>query len=80
MENNQDSLFELIKILRAEVAASHLIVMEGIRDLQEAPFDRTAEANRLFDEQREFIKFFNSGPDALRRVLERRSRPKSDQD
>jgi len=55
----RDNPIAVTHIMRAQVIASHVIVMEEIRSLQGKPFDYSAEVNRLSDQQAALAEFFD---------------------
>jgi len=71
-ERFRDDLNVLVTIMRSQVIASHVIIMEEIRDLQGKPFDCTVEVNRLEEHRKVLAEHFNLQYDALVRVLEKR--------
>jgi hypothetical protein len=55
----KDNPIMLAHMMRGQVAASHLIILEEIRALQGRPFDYTEEFNRLADHQNALSEFFD---------------------
>ena len=55
----RDNPITLAHMMRAQVVASHLIIMEEIRNLQGKPFDFADEVNRLSDSQKGLAEFFD---------------------
>ncbi len=54
-----DNPLILVHMLRAQVTASHIIVMQELRELQGRPFDLAAEVNRLSDQTAGLTMFFD---------------------
>lgn len=55
----RDNPVALVNMMRAQVVASHVIIMEEIRSIQGKPFDFAEEVNRLSDHQKGLAEFFD---------------------
>jgi len=55
----RDNPVALVNMMRAQVVASHVVIMEEVRSLQGQPFDLAAEVNRLSDHQKGLAEFFD---------------------
>jgi len=55
----RDNPIVLVHMLRAQVTASHVIVMQELREIQGRPFDLAEEVNRLSDQTAGLTMFFD---------------------
>lgn len=55
----RDNPVVVLHIMRAYINASHLIVMEELREIQSLPFDPDAEVDRLFKMQLHLTELFD---------------------
>lgn len=70
-----DNPIVLIHMLRAQVTASHIIVMQELRELQGRPFDTADEVNRLSDQTTGLTMFFdmNYEREMIQKLKEKRA-------
>ncbi|MDD2853855.1 MAG: hypothetical protein PHY09_18360 [Desulfuromonadaceae bacterium] len=55
----RDNPTALINMMRGYISASHLIIIEELRDIQSQPFDADAETKRLYDFQKLLAEHFD---------------------
>lgn len=74
----REELYSALNIIRHDVLASHLIIMEEIRTLQEDMFDPEAEVRRFLDLRKSAAAALNleekSALESLSLVLARRQK------